>query len=635
MFFDAVRNNKRVVQIFLALIALPFGFWGVDSYVRNTGAGSDVASVGDTKITVPQFEQAWRVYQERMRQALGASFKPETVNTSETRLAVVNSLIDQRLLLLEAAKNRLNVGDDQLREAIRSIPVWQENGQFSLARYQSLLAAQGLTQAQFEAQMRQDLILRQLVAAIGDTGIASQADVDEMLRLQAEQRQVAEFRFSPEQFFDQVKIEPSTLRQYYDQNTPRFQLPEQIRVEYVVLSLENMAAQGTVGEAEVKEAYESRLDRYRLPEERRASHILIRTDAGADKEKARAQAAAVLLEVQKSPERFAELAKQHSQDPGSAQAGGDLGYFARGAMVKSFEDRVFSAKENEISGLVESDFGFHIIKLTGVKPGQQRSLAEVRPEIEAELKRQSASRQFAEAAEAFSNLVYEQADSLQPAVERFHLKIQRSDWLPRQVEASALPSLGQLGNAKLLTSLFSDDSLTKKRNTEAVEIAPNTLLAARVVEHRPASNRPFESVSAEIQTVLRDQEAAALARKTGESKLAELRQAGDTGFPWLLVKNVSRLEPRQVPPTGLKAIFAADAAKLPAYVGADAGNGRYLLYKVMSVTQPETVDAARRSALQREYAAILGQEDVAAYLAGLRMRYKVDINKTVLESKER
>jgi len=635
MFFDAVRNNKRIVQIFLALIALPFGFWGIDSYVRGTGAGTDLASVGDTKITVPQFDQAWRASQERMRQALGASFRPETMNTPEVRLAVLNSLIDQRLLLLEAAKNRLSVGDDQLREVISKIPVWQENGQFSLSRYRAVLAAQGLSQPQFEAQVRQDLILRQLVAAIGDTAIGSKTGVDEMLRLQAEQRQIAEFRFAAQQFTDQVSLEPASLRKYYDDHVKRFEVPEQARAEYVVLSLESMVAQAKVSDAEVATWYESHLDRYRQTEERRASHILIRTDAGADKEKAKAKATAALLEVQKSPGRFAELAKQYSEDPGSAEKGGDLGFFARGAMVKAFEDSVFSTRENQISGLVESEFGYHIIKVTGVKGGQRRSLAEARPEIEAELKRQAASRQFAEAAESFSNVVYEQADSLQPAAERFRLTIQQSGWLPRNPEPAVLPSLGQIGHAKLLAALFADDSLHKKRNTEAVEVAPNTLLAARVIEHRPASSKPFEDVKAGIETLLRTQEAAVLARQAGESKLAELQRAGDAGFPWLPAKEVSRLDPRQVPPAGLKAIFGVDARNLPAYVGADVGGGRYMLYKVINVKQPEQLDDGRRAALQREYAAILGQEDFTAYLSSLRSRTKIDINKAALESKER
>ena len=635
MFFDAVRNNKRVVQIFLALIALPFAFWGVDSYVRDSGAGADLASVGDSRITLPQFDQAWRAQQDRMRQVLGEGFRPETMNTLAARRAVLDSLIDQRLLLLEAAKGRLGASDDLLRDVISKIPALQENGQFSMARYQSALTAQGMSQAQFEAQLRQDLTLQQVVGAIGETGFASSTVVDQLLRMQVEERQIAEFRIAPEQFAAQVKIEDAAVQKYYEENPKRFEVVEQARVEYVVLSLDGLLAQLAVSDAEVTAWYESHQERYQQAEERRASHILFLAGGDTDPEKARAKAEEVLKAVQQSPDRFAELARQHSQDPGSAEKGGDLGFFARGAMVKPFEDTAFKLRENEISALVQSEFGFHIIKLTGIKPGKQRPLAEVRSEIEGELKRQSASRQFAESAEVFSNLVYEQPDSLQPAAEKFRLNVQQSGWLPRNPTSQALKSLGQVGNEKVVAAVFSDDSLKNKRNTEVVEVAPNTLLAARVIEHRPASTRPFEAVKAEIAAILKQQEEATLARAAGEARLRELQQGAEDKVSWALVRSVSRQEARQLPPAAAKAIFKADVRKLPTYVGAEAEGGHYSLYKIIKVSHPEAVDESGRKAIQREYGTILGQEDFAAYLAGLRQRYKIDINNAALESKER
>ena len=635
MFFDAVRNNKRVVQIFLALITLPFAFWGIDSYVRNTGAGADLASVGDTKSTLAQVDQAWRAQQDRLRQGLGASVRPESMNTPEARLAVLNSLVDQRLLLLEASQGRLGASDSLLRDAIGKIPALQENGQFSMARYQAALAAQGMSQAQFEAQMRQDLTLQQLVGALGETGMAGNKVVDKLLRIQTEERQIAEWRFAPEQFSEQVKITLPAIEKYYAQNLKRFEVAEQARVEYVVLSLEGLLAQVKPGDGEVIAWYEGHQDRYQQAEERRASHILILASGDMDREKARAKAEEVLKEVQKSPARFAELARQHSQDPGSAEKGGDLGFFGRGMMVKPFEDSVFGLRENELSGLVQSEFGYHIIRLTEIKPGKLRSLADARSEIEDELRRQAASRQFAEAAETFSNMVYEQPDSLQPAAEKFKLKIQQSGWLPRSPSPEMLAGLGQLGNQKVLASVFSEESLKKKRNTEAVEVAPNTLLAARVIEYRPATTQPMAAVKTEIEARLKAEEEAALARAAGESKLRELQQGAEDKLAWAPLRNVSRQDARQLPVASLKAIFRADVRRLPAYVGADLGGGGYALYKITAVSHPEKVDDNRRKALQGEYSTILGQEDFAAYLAGLRLRYKIDINKSALESKER
>lgn len=636
--FDAVRNNKKIVQVFLALITLPFAFWGVDSYVKSAGAGGDLASVGDSKITVQQFQQAWRDQQDRMRQSLGPNFKPEAMDTPEARLAVLNSLVDQRLLLLEASKGRLGAGDDLLREVISKIPALQEGGQFSMARYEAALRQQGSSQQQFEAQLRQDLILQQLVGAVGDTGIVSTTSAEAMLRIQSEERQVAELRIAPEQFSDQVKIDAALVRKYYDENQKQFEVPEQAKAEYVVLSLDALLAQVSVSDAEIKTWYEGHKDRYQQPEERRASHILVMANAdapAADKAKVKSKAEQILGEVQKAPAKFAELAKQYSQDPGSAEKGGDLGFFGRGMMVKAFEDTVFKQKEGEISALVQSEFGYHIIKLTGIKAGKQRSIDEARPEIEGELKRQAATRKFAEAAEVFTNMVYEQSDSLQPVAEKYKLKIQQSNWLPKKPNPQVVAALGPLGNEKVLSSLFSDESLKNKRNTEAVEVAPNTLLAARVLEHRPATVKAFDSVKAEIEANLKAQEATALARKTGEAKLAELQKGGEDKLGWALVKSVSRLQGRQVPPAALQAIFKADVQKLPAYAGVEVASGNYMLYKIMKVSQPEKVDENKRKVLQRDYSTMAAQEDFAAYLAGLRMRNKIDINKAALETKER
>jgi peptidyl-prolyl cis-trans isomerase D len=635
MFFDAVRNNKRVVQVFLALITLPFAFWGVDSYVRNAGAGADLASVGDSKITKQQFDQAWRSQQDRLRQVLGASFSPESMNTPAAKLAVLNSLIDQRLLLLEANKQRLGASDDLLRGVISKIPALQENGQFSMARYQAALASQGMSQAQFEAQLRQDLTLQQVVGAIADTGIAGSTVSDRMLRTQAEERQVAEWRIGPEPFAGQVKVEVSAVQKYYEENAKRFEVAEQVKVDYLVLSLDSLSAQLTPSAAEVTAWYESHKERYQQAEERRASHILILASGDTDKEKARAKAEDVLQEVQKSPTRFAELAREYSEDPGSAEKGGDLGFFGRGMMVKPFEDAVFKLRENELSTLVQSEFGYHIIRLTGVKPGKQRSLAEVRSEIEDELRRQAASRRFAEAAEAFTNMVYEQSDSLLPAAEKFGLKVRQSDWLPRSPAPELLAALGQLGNQKVLAAIFSDDSLKNGRNTEVVEVAPNTLLAARVNEHRPAVTKPFETVKAEIEVALKAKQASALARAAGEDRVSALQQGAEDKIAWSPVGKVSRQAVRQLPAVALKAIFQADVKKLPVYVGAEVGGGNYMLYKIIAVSHPEKIDDNRRQALQREYGTIVGQEDFAAYVTGLRQQYKIDINKSALEGGER
>jgi peptidyl-prolyl cis-trans isomerase D len=633
--FDAVRNNKRIVQLFLALITLPFAFWGVDSYVRHLGENVDVASVGDSKITQQEFQKVWREQVERMRGMLGANFNPQMFDTPEARLAVVNDLVEQRLLLLEAARSHMGTSDEALRDVISKIPAVQENGQFSMARYEAALKAQGLTQAGFEQQLRQNLTLQQIAGALGNSALVSKAAVDAAYRAQVEERQVAELRFTPEQYLNQVKVDDAAIKSFYDTNKSAFEIPEQVRAEYLTLSLTALQAQVTVSNEEVKAWFEGHKDRYQQAEERRASHILIPADANAsaaDKNKAKAKAEEVLKEVQKAPGKFADLAKQYSQDPGSAAKGGDLGFFGRGMMVKAFDDAVAKLKEGEISGLVQSEFGYHIIKLTGIKAGKGKSFDEVRPEIEAELKRQAAAKKYAEAAESFSNMVYEQADSLKPAADKYKLVAQQSGWIPKTITPQAAAAAGPLANPKLLAALFSEDALKSKRNTEAVEVAPNTLVAARVVEYKPASMVPFDSVKADIEKRLKREEALKLAKKAGEAKLAELQSAGRDTQSWGELKTVSRIDPKGVTPPAVVSIFKADAKKLPAYAGADNAANGYAVYKLVKVSQPEKVDEAKLKATQQQMGNFVAQQDVASYLTALRARYKVQINKDVLGS---
>jgi len=632
--FDAVRNNRKIVQVFLALICLPFALWGVDSYVHSGGAGEDPASVGGTKITSQQFQQAWREQLDRMRQQIGADFKPEAMNTPEARLALLNSLIDQRLLLLEANQARLGISDEALRSFIARIPALQENGAFSMARYEAALRAQGLSQPQFEAQLRQDLTLQQLVGAVGESSLVAKSSAESILRIEAEERQASEVRFPAAQYIAQANVDAAAVKKFYDENARLFQTLEQARAEYVVLSQDALLAQVKVADEEVKAWYDGHKDRYQSPEERRASHILV-LDKDKDPAKTKAAAEAILKEVQAQPAKFADIARSRSQDPGSAAKGGDLGFFGRGMMVKAFDDAAFKLKDGEISGVVQSEFGYHIIKLTGIRGGKQRPLDEVRPEIVAELKHQAAAKRFAEAAEAFSNTVYEQSDSLKPAAERFGLKIETSGWLARDAKPQEAAAYGPLRDARLLKALFADDAVKNKRNTDAIEIAPSTLVAARVVEYQPAAARPLTSVSAQIEAGLKQREAAAMARKAGEAKLAELQKGGEDKLAWSATKTFSRLQPLPAPPAAARAVFQAPVGKLPAFVGVTLDNGDYALYRVAKVSQPESVDEARRKAVERDYASLLAQEDFAAYLASLRARNKVEINQKALEVSDR
>ena len=620
--FDAVRNNKKIVQVFLVLIALPFAFFGVESF-RDGGAGVDVAKVGEIKISQQEFQQAVREQQDRLRGQLG-ELDPKVLDNPEFRQAILDDLIDQRLLFQEVRKRHLFASDDAVRQAIMAVEAFQDNGQFSQQRYEALLSAQGMSPAGFEAQVRQDLALQQLAGTIGRSGIVSQRVTDKVLALQSEARHVQEFVLPVENYVAKVKLEDGAAKKFYDENTEQFRTPDQAKVEYVVLTPESLAVE--VSEAEIKAWYDGHKERYQQPEERRASHILIAAEK-LGKDKARQKAEEVLREVQAKPAAFAELARKHSDDPGSASQGGDLGFFGRGMMVKPFEDATFALRDGEVSGVVESDFGFHIIKLTGQHVAREKPLAEVRGEIERELKSSAVARKFAEAAESFSNMVYEQSDSLQPVAEQFKLKIQRSDWIGRE----ANPAAGVLGNAKLLAAVFSDDTIQNKRNTEAVEVAQNTLVAARIAEYQPASVQPLAGLQATIEKLLVNQEAQKLARADGEARLAAL-QSGTDKLAWGADKVVSRMDARLLPPQAAPLVFRMDKSKLPGYAGVDLPGKGYALYRLSKVTPGAALDTARRQGLQGQLRSLAAQQEVAMYLSALRARYKVDVNEKALAS---
>jgi peptidyl-prolyl cis-trans isomerase D len=627
--FNLVRNNKRLMQIVLALVALPFAFWGIDSYQRVMSRAGDVAEVDGQKISEQEFGEAVRQQQDRLRGMLGRNFDPAMFDSPAIRMEVLEGMIAQRLLMRHAARNHLTVSNETLVETTTAIPAFQVDGKFSRERYDAALRNERMSAETFDAALRRDLLVQQLTGALADSGLASKAVAIQFARLRAQQREIAEHRVQADAQLAQSKISADAVRAFYDANPARFQVPEELSVEYVALSTEVLLASEQVGADEIKAYYESNIAKYGEPEQRRASHILIPVKSGAgdaDKAKARERAAQIVSQLRQSPASFAELAKKNSGDPGSASQGGDLGFFSRGMMVRPFEDAAFRLKPNQISDPVESDFGFHVIKITGIKAGKMKSLDAARPEIERELKKQRAGRRFAEAAEAFSNLVYEQSESLAPAAERFKLAVQRAQGVTRQF--APVPALN---NPRLLAALFADDSIKNRRNTEAVETTPGVLVSARVLNHKPASQRPFDEVKGDIAKQLAQQEALALARKLGAERLEELKKGNASGTRFGPTKLVSRDNPQDLGPEALSRIFGTDASKLPAYAGAESNNG-YVIYRVTRVVDVQPDETRARSA-QSELGRASGGQEFKSFLDGLRADAKVEINRAALEKK--
>jgi peptidyl-prolyl cis-trans isomerase D len=632
--YDLLHKHKKLTQLILALIALPFAFFGVDYYFRGDSGPQPLATVGRDKVTQAEFDDVMREQQDRMRQQLGRNYDPAMFDSPEVRYALVEQLVNQRLLENQARAGRLQVTNEQLAQFISQLPAFQEDGKFSLDRFKLVLASQGMSQPQFEQRVRSELVLAPLQEPIVSANIVARASAERYLSLLEQQREVQIGSVDAAPFLKDVKVDDAQVKAYYDQNLAAFQTPEQARIEYVTLTQEALAARAKVEPAEVKAAYDANSKQYTTQEQRSAAHILIAVKPDAkDDEKAAAKkkAEGLLAQAKANPAKFGELAKANSQDPGSAPQGGDLGSFARGAMVKPFEDAVFAAKQGDIVGPVESDFGYHIIKVNGVSPAHVQAFDDVKAQIESDLKRQKAAQTFASDAEKFQNMVYEQADSLAPVAKALDLKVETTPLVTR----SQIQALAQ-GNPKFTQALFSPESLSTKRNTEAIEVAPNILMSGRIVEYRPATPRPFTEVQDEIKRQLTQRAASEMAQKVGAEKLAALEAGkGDAGVTFGKSVLVERFKPQPgLPPDAITKIFQLGTVKLPAYAGATNESGGYSIFKLTKVVDPPAPDPAKLASASSRVGDQLGRELFSAYLASLKANADVKINQAALEKKQ-
>ena len=632
---EAIRERSQgwLAKVVLGLITIPFALWGVDSYIGHGGDGDYVAIVGGNKITPQDFDQALKQQQEKLRGVLGASFDPAIMDSPEVRNSVLDNLINQRLLAAQAIHSGLTISDERLYAVIAGEPSFQEDGKFSKSLYERLLRQQNMTPATFQTRVREDLLVQQLRNSYTESVFVPHRVVGNFVKLIEQQREVSQLSITPASYLAQVKLDPAAIKTYYENHRSDYTIPEQVRLEYVVLSVDRLMPEMSVTNDEIKKYYAEHTTQFGEPEQRQASHILINaapTASAAERDAAKARAEQVLKLAKQNPASFSELAKQHSQDPGSAQKGGDLGMLGRGALVQPFEDAEYQLKVGEISGLVQSEFGFHIIKLIAIQPAKIKALPDVQTEIAQELKKQKASKKFVELAETFNTTVYEQSDSLKPVSDALKLPLQTSAWMGRK---GGEPPL--LNHGRLMQAVFSEDVLKNKRNTEAIEAAPNTLVAARVIEHKPASVKSLQEVSAQIAAKLQREQANALAIREGKEKLAKLRQGTAIEMPWSAPQMISRQRPEKLSEATVATLFKAETNKLPAYVGVEDPQGGYILAKISRVIEAPEADVEKAKGYSENLQQLVAQESFMAYLASLKQGAEIKIKKENLEKKER
>ncbi|MBV7541003.1 SurA N-terminal domain-containing protein [Acidovorax sp. sic0104] len=626
--FESIRKHSRIVMILLFLLIIPsFVLVGIDSNYFSEKSPV-VARVDGHKINQTDWDNAHRMETDRIR-AQSPTVDPKLLDSPQSRYATLERLVRDRVLAAAAKDMHLVTSDARLARSLQEIPaianLKRADGTLDAEAYRALVSTQGLTPEGFEANVRRDLSVNQVMGGVMGSAFGTDAQVKLALDPLYERREVQIVRFKATDFASKAEPTDAELEAYYKGHTSQFQQTEQASVEYVVLDLDSVRSGITLSEDDLRTYYKENLSRLSGKEERRASHILINApkDApAADRQKAKDRAEELLAQVRKTPSSFAEVAKKSSDDKGSAVAGGDLNFFGRNAMVKPFEDAAFALKKGEISDVVESDFGYHIIQLTDIKTPRQPTFEELRPSLEAELRQQQAQRKFAEVAESFTNSVYEQADSLQPVAEKLKLKVHSASGVTRTPMPGAQ---GPLANSKFLEALFSSDSVQNKRNTEAVEVGPSQMAAGRITTYTPARALTLDEVRPRVKSLFVAQRAAEQARKEGEAKLAawKANAGAATGLPAAV--EISREQPQGQSRQVIDAALRAPADSLPGWTGVDLGSEGYAVIKVNRVVPRQAPDAQRAQQERQQYLQWWTTAEGLAYYELLKQRYKVQI----------
>lgn len=624
---ESIRKHSKFVMILLFLLIIPsFIFFGVDQSYFSV-ASPTVARVDGQEITQNDWDNMHRYESDRLR-AENPNIDAKLLDSPEARYATLERMVRDRVMQVAAQKMHLLTSDAALARALQEVPaiasLRKPDGTLDADGYRALLAMQGMTPEGFEASLRRDMSLGQVLGNVMNTAFATPAVADIAMDAFLQRREIQVAQFLSKDFAAKVQVNDEALKAFYESHKDLFQQAEQAKVEYVVLDLEAVRDGIELNEADLQTYYKENASRLTdEKEERRARHILLnapRSMSADEREAVKAKAQGIADELKKDPSRFAEVAKAESQDSGSAASGGDLGFFSRGAMVPEFEQVAFTLQNGQVSDVVESEFGYHVIQVTDVKEPKVPSFESVREKIVNDLKDQQAQRKFAEVAEQFASIVFEQPDSLQPVIDKLGLKLHTADGVTRDPQPEAQ---GALASKDFLDALFTADSLENKRNTDAVDVGTNQMASGRVVSYQPAKQLSFDEVADRVKTLYVEQQSAVLAREAGEAALKEWQAdaAKAQGLSPAIV--VSREQTHGQPVSVVNAALQAKTDVLPSWSGVSLGDEGYAVVKLEKVLPSEERNAqiARQALLQ--YVQLFASAEGAAYYELLKKKFNV------------
>jgi peptidyl-prolyl cis-trans isomerase D len=628
------RATGWIAWVIVTLLVIPFALWGINSYFEG-GSEVSVASVNGDDISTYTYQEDLAQQSQALSERLGSNFDPQLLDTLGIRQRVLDNLINNQLLNQYTRDQNFRVSDNQLSQIIQSEPAFQVDGEFDLAQYQAILSANRFTPQSFEQYQRVNEVVNQLSVGISDTAFVTEFEKSRLLALQDQQRTASYAVISTDQFIDNIEISDQEISDYYQRNSERYMTEARIRVNYIELSNEALAELITLSEDQISSLYEETKGRYRTAENRRASHILISVPGSAEEEVRQEKLALAnsLIERLNQGEDFSTLAQQFSDDPGSSANGGDLGVIAREQMVKPFEDAVFSMQKGDINGPVQTQFGYHIIKLVELVPGQQRPLADVRDLVVAEAKNIQAEEMFAEQSESFKNLVFEDPDNLTTTADELDLPVKESDWF------SISSGQGIAAESLVRNAAFSGDVLTDNLVSPAIEIGFDRLIAIQKIEYEAESLKPLEEVSSKIVESITLETAQAQVLELGAQYLGEFDEDVKTRADWDAFVAEKGLTSEQL--NGKKQDVASDLALLANRIysasapeagsvtsgGVALANGNYALFILEQVTagDPQVVDEAMGANVEARLDSRDGAEMYNQFISHLRENAKVTI----------
>ncbi|MBL1292679.1 MAG: SurA N-terminal domain-containing protein [Thiotrichales bacterium] len=624
--FIRERATGVIAWIIVIGITLTFALFGLGDYL-TPDANIYVAEVDGKKIMQNELQRRYLQNRARLQATLGENFNPAFFSEDALKRQALDSLIEENVLLAKLSDSGQKVGNQQLSATIQSLEAFKTNGVFDNSAYQEQIRIQGESVEGFEQRIRRAIMIDQAASSVVQSSVVSDAELDAFVKLRDQQREISFVTIPRARFIDSVEVSDDDIRSYYDENSNRYQTVEQVSIEYLVLDANDYTADIEVEEEDIQFQYEERKAEFVVDEQRRASHILLEVDAGADEAvqaeiRAKAQA---LLDRANAGEDFAELAKANSEDAGSAGSGGDLGFFGKGVMVPAFEEAVFALEQDQISDLVQSSFGFHIIKLTGVQEERGKTYDEVKVQLENELKRDKAADIVIERSELLVDTTYENPETLSVAAEQLGIEIQVSELFERG------RGIGIASDQQVREAAFSDE-VAQGNNSEVLQISGNRIVVLREKDREEPATKPLEEVRDQITANLKDQAANDAAKKLGAKLLADIESGSDVAeqfaaneLSWSKAKFYSRHDGQ------LDQIIAQDAFKVRQASedarGIELRNGDYSIVKMTGIKDgdPASLSEEQRQVLKDQRQRAQGNSEYTAWLKMLKSVAKITL----------